>query len=332
MNPDRADMNSGAAAGRPYYLDNNYIFVCKALQILLWLGALVLITSMGWWNLYLALIMTLFTGFLFSGLVSAVGNLGRPFIILEDDGFWAGRPRVRIAYADLERYAFDPATKRSLPQVGFCLWPRPGATVAELKGGGPLRLSQGKILCRTSFLGRGATAGDFIDDFAARLRAAEAADAFGDSDTEIKMNPVSGEAVILPKGPLARLIRLVGEADDQNSVTWFSFNLGTAAAIFLGVEAYGLWTLASEGLRLGGGGILPVFGLLVIAPLLAIFLTLGFQSFLIDTLGRARLVTTYISKAGEVKKFILGATLGLGFCLLTAGLILAALIMIWKLF
>ena len=271
-------------------------------------------------DVFLFGLVALIAYFILSGSTSVILNWGRPFIVLMEHSFMIGRGPLAIPYASVERFAFKES-RLSSQEISFTLFLKPGERTEDQKLSRPFKIKDGRLICKRTWLGRSVTAGQFYGDFGARLVAAGAEDARDDQDRLVRVVSETGEAVIMPKGPLSRLISLIGGVDRQCDLKWFSFRFGTATAVFLVMEIVALttaWHEPWEIFRTLG----RVVGPFVLVPFLAAVMAVSIQVPLTNFLDRSKRIAQFMEEAGEMRKFMLGGTLGLFLAVLSGAVVI----------
>ncbi|MDR2947513.1 MAG: hypothetical protein LBV79_12320 [Candidatus Adiutrix sp.] len=229
------NLKLSAASKREYYARIGITDIAAAPSILFVLGLLIFIAGAVQWHIG---IMTASLVIMFPGMKDYFNirrNLGQPFIGLGVNSFWVGRrPKFYMPYTDVERYAFE-LNQSTRSRVAFSLFLKSGARLVGIKGGGPVELKEGRMVCRSVKLDRGVTAESFFVIFGSRLKTAGAVDALTDPEIAVRVNARTGNALVLPDGPLAALIIKIGAFLEvrQDSLKWLSWRLGSLGVLIL---------------------------------------------------------------------------------------------------
>lgn len=299
-----------------YYINATQTLVGKAFKVMLCFGLIVLITWWDMWDIVFIIIMGIFSFYAGIDIYHTIRNLNRPFIILGGSHIVVGTPSISIPYTWVESFAFDRSRKSDLG-VAFSLFPRAGAPLPQkIEGGGPVSLKDGRIVCQNTHPGRGASVADFFNDFGARLEAAGATDASSDQNNVVKMNAVTGEAVVMKKGGFTSAMTTIGGIETQTDANWFSFRAGAFIVIFIGMAVF----LSMKELNYIFGkplrDIVASIGASLFIALLVGTVSMSILSFFIEICGRNEKIASCIADVGEVKKLFLGATVGAGLAFL----------------
>lgn len=233
-------------------------------------------------------------------------NHGQPFIVLGAEYFRLGWPGISIPYAAVEYFVFDQSQTRRT-KVAFSLFPKPG-TITDIKGSSPVKMKEGRIVCRPVKLD-GSTARAFFEDFNSRLIAAGAVNAMTDPESVAGINSTTGEALIEPKKPLSSWLIKIGTFTNMDpcDLKWVSFRLGSLSTIYL---VFSILSIMKDFSQLDFNLVESILNAIIMVPFIAVIPIACLQEVFIHYFGRVPGIANFIEKTGEMKKLLLGASVG----------------------